>query len=269
MTAEKISINVVTHKSVDLQLPEIYRILAVGNNDLPYERDNTGDNISGRNKFFSELTGLYWIFKNDPSDILGLMHYRRFLSTDLVKIDSDHLLTESEIKKSLIHSQMILPEPVMMSEGVSVNWARHHDLGSWLIIRDVLNDICPSYLSSFISISKGSSCSLFNIMVCRRSILHAYCEWLFPILFELERRVDLSKLDGYQSRLIGFAAERLINVWVLHNNIVVSYCPVTSFENAFTNTIDNNYNLRSVLRRGYYWIVNNRLRKRLRRLGLA
>lgn len=101
MTVEKISINVITHKSVDLKLSNIYRILAVGNNNLPYKRDNTGDNISERNKFFCELTGLYWIFKNDPSDILGLMHYRRFLSTDIAKTDSDHLLTQSEIKNYL------------------------------------------------------------------------------------------------------------------------------------------------------------------------
>ena len=268
MIAEKISINVITHKLVNLQLSNIYRILAVGNNDLPYIKDNTGDNISDKNRFFCELTGLYWIFKNDPSDILGLMHYRRFLSTDLTKSNSDYLLTEFEIKKCLSSSQIILPKPVTMTEGVAVNWARHHDLKSWLAVQNVIKDICPSYLSSFASISKGSSCSLFNIMVCRRSIFHAYCEWLFPILFELERRIDLMKFDGYQRRLIGFAAERLINVWVLHNNIVVSYYPVTSFEKAFTNTI-NDYNVRSVLRRGYYWIVNNRLRKKLRSLGLA
>lgn len=269
MTDNKISINVITHKSIDLDLPDIYRMLAVGDNDLPYLKDNSGHNISHKNQFFCELTGLYWMYKNDSADILGLMHYRRFLSTKKIASYSNQLLNSAEIDRCLLSSEMIMPEPVAMPDSVSVNWARHHGLWSWLVIRDVLADISPSYLPSFTNVSKGNSCSLFNIMVCRRSTLIDYCDWLFPVLFELERRVDPACLDGYQKRLIGFAAERLLNVWVLHNNIAVSYCPVISFENAFTNTTDNNYNLRSVLRRGYYWIVNNRLRKKLRRLGLA
>ena len=40
------------------------------NPPLPYIGDDTGDNISERNPYFCELTGLYWAWKNLDDDSL-------------------------------------------------------------------------------------------------------------------------------------------------------------------------------------------------------
>ncbi len=42
--------------------------------------DDTGDNISEKNKYYSELTGIYWVWKNTQSDIVGTCHYRRYFT---------------------------------------------------------------------------------------------------------------------------------------------------------------------------------------------
>ena len=47
----------------------------------------------------------------------------------------------------------------------------------------------------------------------------AYMEWLFSILFELEKRLDISSWNSYDSRVYGFVAERLLDVWIEHNQI--------------------------------------------------
>ena len=71
---------------------------------------------------------------------------------------------------------------------------------------------------------------LFNMMFCRTEIFDAYCEWLFSILFELEKTVDLSKLNSYQKRVYGFLSERLLNVWLIENKISRCNLPVINSE---------------------------------------
>ena len=50
-------------------------------------KDNVGDNISDRNPYYCEMTGVYWVWKNDKSsDYLGSCHYRRVFDFKLNKI---------------------------------------------------------------------------------------------------------------------------------------------------------------------------------------
>lgn len=48
--------------------------------DIGLIGDNTGDNISELQSYFSELTVQYWAWKNQEADYYGLCHYRRYLS---------------------------------------------------------------------------------------------------------------------------------------------------------------------------------------------
>ena len=78
-----IKIIVATHKKAKMPTQNSYLPIQVGasiNPDLGYTKDNTGENISNKNPYYSELTGLYWAWKNLDSDYIGLVHYRRYFA---------------------------------------------------------------------------------------------------------------------------------------------------------------------------------------------
>ena len=70
-----IKILVATHKKYDMPSEDIYLPIHVGREgkeDLGYQGDNQGENISLKNSNYCELTGLYWAWKNLQCDVIGL-----------------------------------------------------------------------------------------------------------------------------------------------------------------------------------------------------
>ena len=63
---------------------------------------------------------------------------------------------------------------------------------------------------------KRTSGHRFNMFIMKRELADAYCAWLFPVLFELEARLDLSGYSAYDARVFGFVGERLLDVWLLY-----------------------------------------------------
>ncbi len=96
---------VATHIKYPLMKEEKYFPVFVGaaisNFDLPYQRDDEGENISDKNRYYSELTGLYWAYKNLKSDYIGLCHYHRYFDLKNIVIEDYDIILPK--KKELLY----------------------------------------------------------------------------------------------------------------------------------------------------------------------
>ena len=64
----------------------------------------------------------------------------------------------------------------------------------------------------------------------KKKFFDEYCKWLFSILFELEKRIDISNYNQYEARVFGFIAERLLNVWFEKQQLKVKEMSVVFLE---------------------------------------
>lgn len=168
--------------------------------------DNTGDNISERNRHYSETTALYWMWKNAEADYLGLCHYRR-LWKDLDKI--------AEKLQNFV-TDVVLPMPSWMEPSVMEGHLKHYTPDVWPMMMEVLRRRTPEYYDAAQKIYDGNILYACNMLIAKRHVLNHLCSWMFPIVMEVEERTgDLS--DPYRNRYCGFCTEQLITLYFLYN----------------------------------------------------
>ena len=218
----KVSNYIITHKKFDMPKIKGYTPIQVGaenKDDLGYIKDNTGDNISIKNPNYCELTGIYWIWKNDKdSDIIGISHYRRYFAKKVLFfkkiIETNQIIKILKKYDIIVAKKEIYKESVYEQYCVSSGFAK--DLEQ---VRKIIKEKYPDkYSEAFNKVMKCNSISQYNMMIAKKDIYTKYCKWLFDILFEMENSVDLTEYNDYQKRIYGFIAERLLNVWILANN---------------------------------------------------
>lgn len=239
---------VATHKQFDYPLPQGYQPLLVGAdynaNPDHYLQDNQGENISAKNPQYCELTAVYWMWKNDQSDYVGLSHYRRYFSDQSVgKViggrnamylwllihGQTEPISEANLKQFANDYDWVVATPELNS--LKSSWQQYsngHYEKDLVLTRQIIAEQAPAYLMAFdLFMKRPAKMSPYNMFYTNREQFNQYCAWLFKILEEVERRVDMTGYDQYQQRLFGFLAERLLNVYLLHHQeLKVKYLTV-------------------------------------------
>ena len=199
--------------------------------DLGYQKDNTGENISHKNKHFCELTGLYWAWKNLDADYVGLAHYRRHFTLKKGKDKKSLPITRDELLKMLEKNDVILPKKRHYYIEINYNQYSHaHHAVDLDTTRAIIAEKYGAYLKSFDDNMKRRSCHIFNMFIMKKDLFDDYCRWLFDILFELEKRLDISSYNDNDSRVFGFVSERLLDVWLNTNRIRYKEIPYVFME---------------------------------------
>ena len=238
---KNIKIIVATHKKYKMPEDKMYIPVQVGAEGKEkiegYQPDNVGENISIKNPYFCELTGLYWAWKNMDSDYIGLVHYRRHF-TESQKVPKDEgskfniLLNKEEIEKILENTDVILPQKrKYYIENLYDHYKHTMYIEPLDETRKIIEEKYHEYLEEFDKLHKRTSAHMFNMFVMKKEILNDYCTWLFDILFELEKRIDVSQYDAFHARFFGRVSELLLDVWINKNNINYKEVKVIDMQN--------------------------------------
>ena len=220
---------VITHKKFEVPQAPFFVPLQVGralHDDLGYLGDDTGDQISAQNPFFSELTGLYWIWKNVKDvDIVGICHYRRYLVMKLAG-QGERLLQKEDAEQILKTYDMITSERLTLASDYYSGFAVDHNLKDLQCCGQVIREKYPAYAAEFEKLIHEKHTYFGNICVAGKAVYDTYCSWLFDILFEVQRRTDMTGYDGYRKRLYGFLSEFLLYVYTRVNHMKIYECRV-------------------------------------------
>lgn len=195
--------------STFIRREEPYLPIQVGKNlhpdvDLGFISDNTGDNISGKNASYCELTALYWGWKNLTNvSVKGLAHYRRYLK-----------ITPEQIAKYLKEYDLIVPSLIPRPWNVAIELTIWTSLEDTYRLIDILKAKHPKHsLEIDDYFLNNNRFSRLNMLIAPAKVYDEYCEFLFDVLAEFEKGYKPYHFSR-QRRIMGYLAEPLLGLWL-------------------------------------------------------
>jgi len=223
--------------------------------ELQYMKDNmigddTGDNISHRNRNYCELTGIYWAWKNYEKignpDYIGFMHYRRhFIFNENVhdlyipqnndeKAYSNYTvgniydgyidyfgLTDEKIVKYCMDYDCIIPKKCELKYvGISsiredytsrIEGTKKNDFD--LLLRTV-KKMAPDYYEIIVKRASMSDKNCFHSFILKRNLFFDYCAFLFGLLDILDKEIDTAYYSINGQRTLGYLGELLFDCYM-------------------------------------------------------
>ena len=220
-----VTIFTMTHKKFTEPEDPIYMPLHVGRaskTDYGYAGDDTGDNISEKNCYYGELTGVYWVWKNiRTSDYVGICHYRRYFCTE-----EGRIFNEKDYLSILKDYDMIVSKKLKLNFSYFDGYASDYNIFDLVTTGEVIRQMYPEYYDTFERLVHGNGTYFGNMMVASKELYDEYAEWLFTIFAEVEKKIDASGYDDYHKRVFGFISEFLLFVWVEVKGLKVYECKV-------------------------------------------
>jgi len=244
-----LKIIVCCHKKDICKNSEVFMPLHVGKEltqtNLGITGDNTGDNISEKNGSYCELTGIYWAWKNLKNvDYIGFCHYRRYFDFNHIgrkffphtnfktsQFTNLNLDINPKTEKWLENGGCIISKASHIHASLYMQYCEGHYSSDIKILGDIIRNQLPrKYFQAFIdTLIKSNRFSPYNMFIMNWNDFDRYCSWLFPLLSEVEERIDISNYPAYQQRIFGFMGERLLNLYIRAEKIKKMEVPVIIF----------------------------------------
>lgn len=178
-----------------------------------------GDNIDHLNPWYCELTGLYYLFKHNNDNIVGIEHYRRYFVNE-----KNQILAENEIL-SILEKNDIIMYKYIGTNGYKdmVNAGKKTELALALAIVNVnygsdMSNYFKNKLMNETYVYEG------NMFICKKELIEEYCKFIFKVLsiFDEAHKFKIPRIDGY-------IAEYLFGPWMEYKQKKIYNCSRQTF----------------------------------------
>ncbi len=173
-------------------------------------QDNSGENISAKNRNYCELTATYYAWKHSSASYKGICHYRRLFN-----------ISDEQMQRLLQCEgewDVILPYPTVHYPDISLQHTRYCTEKDWSAMLQALDELEPGYLEAYEKgiLGKEHSFYNFNMLIAKTAVFDDYCHFLFRIL---ERTEELTTPRGWEraDRFAGYLGENLTTIYFLKN----------------------------------------------------
>ena len=215
-------------------------------------KDNIGENITYKNKYYGEYTFHYWLWKNHLDNVenqwVGFCQYRKFwslqnMNKDLLSLAKLRNLALKEIPDEFNNYDVILGDPMSINNlkvmkflkrgfklilkkpsylynknkrNIKFHFDMWHGDGNLDKAIKLLDKNDRSDFDDFMN--TNISFNPHNMFICKSEILHKYYESIFPWLERCELEFGFDNLKGFGlKRIYGFLAERYLSYWFQKN----------------------------------------------------
>ena len=232
-----------------------YVPVGVGEKDFDnrWFTDKSGINIAEKNKYYSECTFHYWLWKNYIDKIenewIGFCQYRKFWSLEKIKSENLNIdnIKEKVLKKlpdEFEKYEAILANPQFVNQwklmkfikkgfkifiknpllifnknkrNLNFHFDLMHGINNLNKAIDLLDDKNKNDFRKFVNTEVAFNPHI--MIICKsKEKLKKYYEDLFPWLEKCEKLFGFENLKGYDyTRMYGFLSERFMSYWFQKN----------------------------------------------------
>ena len=196
--------------------------------------DNTGDNISVKNKNYGEITAQYWVWKNylkeNPDvEYIGFCHYRRFFNFSkkakkfafvkhnykTYKEKFFNTINPQEAYENIKDYDIIMPATEVWDINCYDRFVHYHSKEGIDKAIEIIKKHFPEYVPYMEEYLNGKKEISGLIFIMKRELFEHWIEWIYTFSTLLEKELDLSKYDTYMTvRIFPYLAENFINFWI-------------------------------------------------------
>lgn len=206
--------------------------------------DDSGENISLKNKTYNEMTAIYWAWKNQDKlgnpDAIGVQHYRRhFVLNESLELDKDKNFWEfrfpgftdniEQYFKKIGYSEASITQLSSAYPCVAAAFEHHktvyqqyldaekvgaHHIEDLDFVGEYISNKFPEYKNAVSNYFSGCTIYVANMFLMHKNIFNRYCAFIFDVLKAYEEYLSQNSYLRSDEECRFFVSERITGIFI-------------------------------------------------------